>query len=149
MDIDTVKNFIKEDLTDAEAKDLLKKMEKAKQAEKENKPYLTFNWGKAIMLIHGHNIQNAAFGLKGDWDATNAIGLKNGKPTDPLKMSKFGYALTSNWCTPQIYDIDTETFYDCYRKLESDELLHNSDLWWPEDAKISFDFVSEVMEDLS
>lgn len=150
--IEIIKNMIEEELTDDEAKELLRKINKARIAEAEGKPYLTFDWGKAIMLIFAYNIKNAAFGLKGDWDASSAIGLQKGKPVDPLKQSKFGFCLTSNWGIPHLLDLDSNKCYECYKELSEDELIKHSyisELWWPDDAKVSFDFVKEIMEDLS
>ena len=66
--IEEIKKMVKEDLTDAEAKDLLQKMEKSREAEMAGKPYMTFDWAKAIMLIFAYNIQNAEFGLREDWE---------------------------------------------------------------------------------
>ena len=144
--IEAIKKMVKEDLTDAEAKDLLQKMEKNRKAEMAKKPYMTFDWAKAIMLIFAYNIQNAEFGLREDWEDTKAIGLCNQEPTPPTKQSKFGYCLTSNWATPVSYDIDNKQCYECYKEI--DNQLLNEGLWWPEDAHISFDFVKEVVEDL-
>jgi len=151
-EINMVKSIIKEELTDQEALDLIQKRNKVRECEKLGKPYLTFDWGAAIMLIVGHKIKNAAFGLHGDWKASSAIGLRNGQPTEPIDASKFGYCLTSNWATPQLRDLDKDIFYDCYRTLNQDEMLKHSSFgyepWWPEDAKLSFDFVKEIWEDL-
>lgn len=147
--VEAIKAMVKEDLTDDEAKDLLKKMEITRQAEKDGNPYLTFNWAKAIMLIFAYDIQNAEFGLKEDWDCSKAIGLYNGKPIPPTKESKFGYYLTSNWAKPVLYDIDNEKYYQCYTEVPKDKMLQvGRGLWWPEDVKMSFDFVAEIMEDL-
>jgi len=148
VDIDTIKKITVEDLTDEEAKDLLKKIDKAKRAYKKNKPFLTFDWARAIMLIHAHDIQNAAFGLKGDWSETSAIGLKDGQPTEPLEESKFGYAITSNWATPVLYDIDQNQCYECYRVANNYESQRDVDPWWPEEAQLSFDFIKEILDDM-
>lgn len=107
---------------------------------------MTFDWGKAIMLIFAYNIQNAEFGLKGDWEASKAIGLHNQKPIPPTKESKFGYCLTSNWATPVLYDIDNDECYECYKEIDH---AISEGLWWPEDAQLSFNFVKEIMEDLN
>lgn len=107
---------------------------------------MTFNWGKAIMLIFAYNIQNAEFGLREDWEASKAIGLHNQKPIPPTKESKFGYCLTSNWATPVLYDIDNDKCYECYKEIDHEI---SKGLWWPEDARLSFDFVKEIMEDLN
>lgn len=144
--IEEIKKMVKEDLTDAEAKDLLQKMEKSREAEMAGKPYMTFDWAKAIMLIFAYDIQNAEFGLREDWEESKAIGLHNQKPIPPTKQSKFGYCLTSNWATPVLYDIDNNQYHECYKKI--DQQLVTQGLWWPEDVHVSFNFVKEIMEDL-
>lgn len=147
--IESIKQMVKEELTDQEAKDLLQKMEKNREAELKSKPYRTFDWAKAIMLIHAYKIRNAEFGLREDWEDSKAIGLYDGKPIPPTKESKFGYCLTSNWATPVLYDINNEQCYECHKIVNNEELMQvNQGLWWPEDAKLSYDFVAEIMEDL-
>lgn len=146
MEIEEVKKIVKEDLTDAEAKDLLQKMEKNREAEIAGKPYMTFDWAKAIMLIFAYNIQNAEFGLREDWEDSKAIGLHNQKPIPPTKQSKFGYCLTSNWAVPVLHDLDTEKCYECYKEIGNSLIPQN--LWWPEDVKMSFDYIKEIVEDL-
>lgn len=147
--IEAIKEKVKEELTDEEAKDLLQKMEKNREAELAGKSYMTFDWGKAIMLIFAYDIKNAEFGLKEDWEDSKALGLVNQKPTDPLKQSKFGYCLTSNWATPTIHDIDNDKCYDCYKELPMELCSQiGPGLWWPEDVKMSFDFVKEIRNDL-
>lgn len=147
--IEVIKKIVKEELTDTEAKDLLQKMEKNREAEMAGKPYITFDWAKAIMLIFAYDIRNAEFGLKEDWEDSKAIGLYDQKPIPPTKESKFGYCLTSNWATPVLYDINNEKYYECYKELPIDKSAQiGNGLWWPEDVKISFDFVAEIMEDL-
>lgn len=147
--IQSIKEIVREELTDQEAKDLLQKMEKSRKAELKGNPYLTFDWAKAIMLIHAYKIKNAEFGLREDWEDSKAIGLYDGKPIPPTKESKFGYCLTSNWATPVLYDINNNECYECYKQLSDDKLVQiNQGIWWPEDVRISFDFVTEIMEDL-
>ena len=147
--IEAIKKIVQEELTDDEAKDLLQKMEKNRKAEEDGKPYLTFDWAKAIMLIFAYGIRNAEFGLREDWEDSKAIGLHDQKPIPPTKQSKFGYCLTSNWATPVLYDINNEQCYECYKEVPIDQSLQiGGGLWWPEDARLSFDFVKEIMEDL-
>lgn len=147
--VEAIKKIVKEELTDEEAKDLLLKMERNRQAELIGRPYVMFDWAKAIMLIFAHDVKNAEFGLKEDWEDSKAIGLLNRKPIPPTKESKFGYCLVSNWATPVLYDINNEKCYECWKEVPSGKLAQiGNGLWWPEDVKMSFDFVAEIMEDL-
>jgi hypothetical protein len=96
-----------------------------------NKEPKVFDWLKAVSLIKENNAEEAAAGLKEDWECTGDLILK-----DRLPSFDAGPYLSSAWATP-ILCIGNQEF-DCY-KMQGQVLKWNADTLWPLEALQAFE----------
>lgn len=89
------------------------------------KELMVFDWDKAAQLIREHGAVTAYAGLRGDWEYTGGLILKQGKPT------KDDTYLASTWATPEIA-IDG-TVMECYR-MQSETPNWDAKTQWPKSA---------------